>query len=194
VVRDTRPSASTILMAAKTGHLGPTIFRSTDKGKNWKEAAVPPAFHKANGDGGDAPAGGSVGNGKPRAVEHTFWLSPGHEAEPGVWWAGSSPPGLFVSRDDGVSWESVDGWNENPMYDKYCPPDAGTPDGALLNQIVIDPRDASHMYIATSTAGVFESHDQGASWRPLNKNVEANFFPDPYPEYGQDAHYIAIAP
>ena len=178
VVRDTRGSG-TLLMAAKTGHLGPTVFRSTDKGKNWKEAAKPPAFHKAE-------------NG--RAVDHTFWLSPGHDSEPGVWWAGSSPPGLFVSRDDGVSWESVDGFNEHEMYAKWNPPDAGTPDGALLNQIVIDPRDARHMYVATSGGGVFESHDQARSWRPLNKNVEANFFPDPYPEYGQDAHYIALSP
>ena len=33
----------TLLAAAKTGHLGPTIFRSTDLGKTWKEAKKPPA-------------------------------------------------------------------------------------------------------------------------------------------------------
>lgn len=32
----------TLLAAAKTGHLGPTIFRSTDFGRNWKEATLPP--------------------------------------------------------------------------------------------------------------------------------------------------------
>jgi photosystem II stability/assembly factor-like uncharacterized protein len=179
VVRDDRGSG-TLLMAAKTGHLGPTIFRSTDKGKTWKEAAKPPAFPTV-------AAGG-------RAVDHTFWLSPGHASEPKVWWAGSSPPGLFVSTDDGVSWESVAGFNEHAMYSKWCPADSGTPDGALLNQIVIDPRDAKHMYIATSTGGVFETTDRARSWRPLNKNVEASFYPDPYPEYGQDAHYITLAP
>ena len=31
----------TLLAAAKTGHLGPTIFRSTDFGRNWKEAMPP---------------------------------------------------------------------------------------------------------------------------------------------------------
>src|SRR6266849_5633445 len=36
----------TLLAAAKTGHLGPTVFRSTDMGKSWKEAAKPPAFPK----------------------------------------------------------------------------------------------------------------------------------------------------
>src|SRR5574339_260143 len=37
----------TLLAAAKTGHLGPTIFRSTDLGRTWKEAKRPPAFAKA---------------------------------------------------------------------------------------------------------------------------------------------------
>lgn len=172
----------TLLMAARTGHLGPTIFRSTDGGASWTEAARPPAFPKAI-DGEPA-----------RAVDHSFWIEPGHPDEPGVWWAGTSPPGLFVSRDNGDSWDGVPGFNDHPMYWKWCPEDGGTPDGALLNQIVIDPRDPVHMYIATSTGGVFESLDRGGDWTPLNRNVEANFFPDPYPEYGQDAHYIALAP
>jgi hypothetical protein len=172
----------TLLMAAKTGHLGPTIFRSTDGGKTWAEAKRPPAFPKA----ADPTSG--------RAVDHTFWLEPGHASEPDVWWAGTSPPGLFVSTDGGASWDSVTGFNDHRMYDQWVPPDSGTPDGALLNQIAIDPRDASHMYVATSTGGVFESHDRGAGWAPLNKGVEVTFGPDPYPEYGQDAHFIAVHP
>ncbi|HVK32930.1 MAG TPA: glycosyl hydrolase, partial [Burkholderiaceae bacterium] len=34
----------TLLAAAKTGHLGPTVFRSTNFGRTWKEAKQPPAF------------------------------------------------------------------------------------------------------------------------------------------------------
>ena len=36
----------TLLMAAKTGHLGPTVFRSHDGGKTWAEAKQPPVFGK----------------------------------------------------------------------------------------------------------------------------------------------------
>jgi photosystem II stability/assembly factor-like uncharacterized protein len=171
----------TLLMAAKTGHLGPTIFRSTDAGKSWAEAKRPPAFPKS--DVPDAPA-----------VDHSFWLQPGHASQPDVWWVGTSPPGLFRSEDGGVTWDSVPGFNEHPMYSKWCPSGEGTPDGPLLNQVVIDPRDPAHMYLATSTAGTFETTDGTKSWRPLNENVEANFLPDPYPEYGQDSHFIALSP
>jgi hypothetical protein len=87
------------LVAAKTGHLGPTIFRSLDGGSTWAEARRPPAFPKS-----DDPA-------TARAVGHTFWLQPGHASEPGVWWAGTSPPGLFVSADNGETWDSVAGFN-----------------------------------------------------------------------------------
>ena len=37
----------TMLVAASTGHLGPTVFRSTDAGATWSEARQPPAFRKA---------------------------------------------------------------------------------------------------------------------------------------------------
>ena len=42
VVLDPR-DRRTLLAAAKTGHLGPTIFRSSDLGKSWTEASGPPA-------------------------------------------------------------------------------------------------------------------------------------------------------
>ena len=42
----------TMLMAAKTGHLGPTVLRSTDDGQTWQEAKRPPAFPKAAGGEG----------------------------------------------------------------------------------------------------------------------------------------------
>jgi hypothetical protein len=69
----------TILAAARTGHLGPTVFRSADSGRTWKEAARPPAFAADSG----------------RVVDHTFWLTPGHPSQPGVWYAGTSPQGLL---------------------------------------------------------------------------------------------------
>ncbi|MDY0057524.1 MAG: glycosyl hydrolase, partial [Methyloversatilis sp.] len=51
VVLDPR-DGRTLLAAAKTGHLGPTIFRSTDGGGSWSEAARPPAFARVESGAG----------------------------------------------------------------------------------------------------------------------------------------------
>ncbi len=171
----------TLLMAAKTGHLGPTVFRSADFGKTWQEAAQPPAFRKA-------PEGE-----KGLVLDHVFWLTPGHPSEPGVWYAGSSPQGLFRSGDAGVTWEGVAGFNQHPMRTAWTGGEQdGTPDGPKLHSILIDPRDPNHMYIGMSSGGVFESTDKGMSWKPLNKGCAADFLPIPDPEYGHDPHCVQL--
>ncbi len=168
----------TWLAAARTGHLGPTVFRSTDRGRTWKEATTPPAFK----------------SGSARVVDHTFWLAPGHAGERGVWYAGTSPQGLFKSTDGGATWAGVDGFNEHPQRKAWCGGDQdGTPDGPKLHSILIDPRDAKHLYIAMSSGGVFESVDGGTDWRPLNKGVRADFLPTPAPEFGHDPHCVRFA-
>ena len=168
----------TLLAAAKTGHLGPTVFRSTDGGRSWKEASTPPKF---------APDSG-------RVVDHTFWLTPGHPSQPGVWWAGTSPQGLFRSGDGGATWEGVAGFNAHPQRKAWCGGDQdGTPDGPKLHSILIDPRDARHMYISMSSGGTFESNDGGADWHPINGGVRADFQPNPDIEYGHDSHCVRFA-
>ena len=173
----------TLLAAARTGHLGPTVFRSKDFGKTWKEAERPPAFPKA-------PEGE-----KGLVLDHVFWLTPGHPSEPGVWWAGSSPQGLFCSEDGGRTWDGVTGFNEHPQRFSWVGGDKdGTPDGPKLHSINIDPRDPNHMYIGMSSGGVFESTNRGADWKPLNKGCAADFLPIPDPEYGHDPHNMQLHP
>jgi len=151
----------TLLAAAKTGHLGPTVFRSTDLGRSWKEAERPPAFARA--------PGGEAG----RAVDHTFWLTPGHASEPNAWYAGTSPQGLFRSDDGGVTWEPFSGINEDPQYRKWMGTvQDGTPDGPKLHSIIVDPRDPAHLYFAMSGGGVHESVDRGQTWTPIGAGLE----------------------
>src|SRR4030095_2462775 len=145
MVQDPREPQS-ILRGCRTGHLGPTVFRSSDFGKTWTEAQTPPAFPKA--------AEGEKG----RVVDHVFWLTPGHASEPGVWWAGSSPQGLFRSDDGGNTWQGVSGFNDHPMRDTWVGGlGDGTPDGPKMHSVLIDPRDPNHMYMGMSGGGVFES-------------------------------------
>lgn len=170
----------TILMTARTGHLGPTIFRSVDYGKTWQEATRPPAFPKA--------AEGEKGE----VLDHNFWLSPGHASEPGVWYVGASPTSLFRSEDGGRTWEGVSGFNNHPMRSTWVG-EVAPPGGARLHSIVIDPRDANHMYIGLSGGGVFESTNKGADWQPLNRGIESEFVP-PDADYGNDVHCMRLHP
>jgi len=62
----------------------------------------------------------------------------------------------------------------------------------VLSSVIVDPRDARHMYMVTSDGGAFETVDNCGTWRSINKGVEANFLPDPYPEYGQDVHCLCM--
>jgi photosystem II stability/assembly factor-like uncharacterized protein len=180
LVADPRDGRS-LLMAAKTGHLGPTVFRSADGGYTWQEAAQPPAFRKA-GEGEEG-----------RTVESVFWLSPGHASEPGVWYAGTSPVGMFRSEDGGASWKEIAGFND-ALYPKIKHAIFPGPDGAQVHSICVDPRDARHLYIGISIGGVFESTDAGENWQPLNQGVDADFLPDPSLEYGHDPHNVVLHP
>ncbi|MFN7921770.1 MAG: hypothetical protein U0Q16_16840 [Bryobacteraceae bacterium] len=172
-----------LLIAAKPGHLGPTIFRSSNGGKSWAEPTQPPAFAKA--------AEGAKG----LVVDHITWLTPGHSSEPGVWFCGSSPQGLFRSEDHGATWTSVDGFNQHPMRDKWCGAgEQGPPDGARMHSILVDPRDAKHMYLGMSAGGVFETTDGGSNWAPINKGCDAEFLPSPDADYGHDPHCVRLHP
>ena len=171
----------TLLCAARTGHLGPTIFRSSDLGGSWKEASKPPAF----------PAGDPAG----RTVKHTFWLEPASAAEPGVWYAGVSPQALFRSEDAGDTWSSVASFNDHPRWLEWTGKGQdGTPDGSILHSINVDPRDPRHLYVGLSGGGVFECVNGGKDWRPLNGGLFADFNPVPYPEFGQDPHCMRLHP
>lgn len=172
----------TLLAAARTGHLGPTVFRSTDGGRRWKEARQPPAFTKA-------------ADGSGRVVNHTFWLTPGHASETGTWYAGTSPQGLFRSEDGGDTWTPLPSINDDPQYREWMGAEQdGTPDGPKLHSIQVDPRDAKHLYFAMSSGGVHESHDAGQSWTPLCEGLEVVDGFDVNTLTFHDPHVVRLSP
>jgi photosystem II stability/assembly factor-like uncharacterized protein len=181
VVLDPR-DGRTLLAAAKTGHLGPTVFRSTDFGKSWKEATRPPAFDKkADGSG--------------RVVDHTFWLTPGHASQPGVWYGGTSPQGLFRSEDGGISWQSASPINDDPKYIEWMGTvQDGTPDGPKMHSIIVDPRDPRHLYFGMSGGGVHESTDGGRTFRTLIDGLEVVEGFDRTSPMFHDPHCIRMCP
>lgn len=173
----------TLLAAAKTGHLGPTVFRSTNFGRSWKEAQQPPAFAQTSG--------GLPG----RSVDHTFWLTPGHASEPDSWYAGTSPQGLFRSDDGGIRWTPLPSVNDDPQFREWMgSAQDGTPDGPKLHSVIVDPRDPAHLYFAMSGGGVHESHDAGRSWHILIKGLQVVEGFDPNEVTFHDPHCVRLCP
>jgi photosystem II stability/assembly factor-like uncharacterized protein len=170
----------TLLAAASTGHLGPTIFRSTDMGKSWKEATRPPAFKKKEGG---------------RTVHHNFWLTPAHGNEPNVWYAGTSPQGLFRSEDGGVTWNEFSGLHDDKQYREWMGSEQdGTPNGPMIHSIIIDPRNPKHLYFAMSGGGVHETVDGGKHWAPLIDGMEVVEGFDPKTVTFHDPHCVRMCP
>ncbi|MCB1909346.1 MAG: glycosyl hydrolase [Rhodocyclaceae bacterium] len=170
----------TLLAAARTGHLGPTIFRSTDWGRRWHEAERPPAFRQEEGG---------------RTVDHVFWLTPAHPAEADVWYAGTSPQGLFRSEDGGRRWAPFSSINDDPDFRRWMGTvQDGTPDGPKLHSIVVDPRDPRRLYVAMSGGGVHESRDGGASFSPLLDGLDVVEGFDRSDPTFHDPHCIRLCP
>lgn len=101
--------------------------------------------------------------------------------------AGIEPAGLFVSRDCGTSWSEVHSLNTHPTTSTWQP--AGG--GLALHSIIVD---GDRIWSAVSAGGVYRSDDNGATWRPLNNNVRADFQPQQYPEAGQCVHKLLQHP
>jgi hypothetical protein len=182
VVLDPR-DGKTLLAGVRTGHLGPTVFRSQDGGRTWKEAASPPRFPKV--------PEGQTG----KSVKAVFWLTPSPASRPGEWWAGTTPHGVFRSKDGGVSWEECAGFSKALVeWAKVPGRFEEVPEGSITHSVLVDPRDPRHLYVGLSTGGFFESTDEGETWRPLNRGVAADFLPEKDPEYGHDPHCVALHP
>ena len=195
VVQDPR-APDTLLMATKTGHLGPTVYASHDRGETWEEAAHPPQL-PTEGEGA-------------QSVNRVFWVEPGHASEPGVWWAGADLSGpqdpgslggfpchvaLFRTADAGRTWQEAPGLRAHLSgLDQKDMVLGFAPGGAMLHSIRVDPRDAKHMLVSISSGGTLESRDGGETWAPLNKGVAIAYLPDGDHDYGHDPHCLAMHP
>ena len=168
---------------------GPHLHYSDDDGENWEEAGAPtlqgrtrPAHHWNP----NSATFESVGE-QPASVQRIWTIEPG---APGVLYAGTDPAALFRSDDNGATWELCEALWDHESRDAWFP---GT-GGLILHHIMVDPRDACHLYAAVSAAGVFESSDDGKSWSPRNDGTSIPYLPPGQQEadVGQCVHGLAM--
>lgn len=98
-----------------------------------------------------------------RFVDQIWTLHYAH----GALYAGVSEAGLFVSRDRGISWLPVRGFNEHPTRATWQPGFGGL--GA--HTILTDANNPKRMWVGVSAAGFFRTDDGGETWAPKNKGV-----------------------
>lgn len=148
---------------------GMKVLVSTNLGKKFKETKSAPAFPKDDG----------------RALANIWSLEPGTEKKELS--CGVEPAALFRSADGGDSWELVPGISNHEHARKWHPGNGGL----CMHTIV---RDGNRVHLGISTGGHYLSEDGGQTFAPANNGVGAGFVPDPYPEYGQCVHKIAMHP
>ena len=171
---DDRDGRQRIWAGPQSMHWGAVLRSSDDFGQSWtnpEEANV------------KFPAGTEA------ALKNIWQIVPGRASEPDALYCGVEPAALFVSRDRGETWQLTEGLWNHPQRPKWMPGGGGL----CLHTILLDPADANRIRIAVSTAGMYVTEDGGATWRPSNNGVRAEFLPDKYPEFGQCVHKVVQA-
>ena len=178
IVLDPRDN-KTLLISVESIKTGCTIYNSSDFGKNWSEASKIPSFSKNN----------------KTKIDQIVCLAPGHQNEPNVWYAGTYPEGLFKSEDNGNSWNPVNGFNDNLNYDKIK--SKINNDYSItcsLHSILVNPNNKSHIYVAISNKGIFESIDSGQNWTSINNGININNTKTTQLKHGNNPHSIISHP
>lgn len=138
------------------GTRGDGVWVSEDAGKNWKK-----------------PCYGKPGPGKVRCVT----VDP---RDPNTLYAGTEPIDIFVSRDAGKNWTRLDSiWKVPTVASVDYPVSTVEPH---IRDITLDPTNPRTIYAALQVGFMVKSTDGGASWKLLNKGLDA------------DVHTIVIDP
>jgi photosystem II stability/assembly factor-like uncharacterized protein len=203
VARD--PNTGTLWALLGLGHWGAKLSRSTDGGATWADAPQlkypegarhylpPPPSETGPGEG--APTL------KPATLLKLWTMAFG---KPGRIYVGTIPGGLFVSDDGGETFTLNRGlWDhESRGGDLSAGPGNGTTkwfgtpaaEGEFapgIHSVVTDPRNPKRILVGVSTAGVFETNDDGKTWRTRNAGLTMDYSPNPGDEWaGHDPHAI----
>lgn len=162
------------------GHWGVKLHRSTDRGTTWEEVDAP-AY----------PEGEEIKDGIPATTRYIWAMSHGGHHHASRLWLGTDPGGLFMSEDEGNSFQLVQSLWQHPSRKTHWM--GGGRDMPGIHSIVVDPRNEDHIHIGISCAGVFETFDGGNTWEVRNKGLRADFLPEPTADIGHDPHILVAA-
>lgn len=169
---DVRGGEARLLAGGFSWHWGPFLVRSDDLGASWQDPAhAPLRFPEDTG----------------AAVTNVWQITVDGADRPGVVWAGSEPSALWRSEDGGETFALVRGLWDHPQRPLWQPGGGGQ----ALHTILPHPTEDARITVGMSTGGVYRSEDAGRTWNVSNHGIQADYLPDPPPEYGYCIHKVA---
>lgn len=149
------PRSGRYFASVTSGFYGPRVMYTDDPANEWEQA---------------------TGLGFPEGTEGTLqriWVIKPGETD-GLLYAGSDPAALFVSTDDGASWNLNEAlWEERHTGDWQ--PGLG---GLALHSICPWPGDPNRLAVGVSAAGVWRTEDAGASWQSGFHGMVPEYMPE----------------
>jgi photosystem II stability/assembly factor-like uncharacterized protein len=171
-----------IYASQSTGWFGQVVQRSDDGGESWNPVS---SEFRYEGEAGTH----QWYDGTPHPWEFArVWHVEPSLTDPDTAYAGVEDAALFRTTDGGSNWSEVPGLRQHGSGPAWQP-GAG---GMCLHTILLDPNDPARLLVAISAAGVFRSHDAGATWEPANRGLKSEGIPDPDAEVGHCVHRLAM--
>ncbi len=133
--------------AANHNVWGAHVYASEDGGTSWKPLGSSP--HHASGRFDESP----------KAIWYLAMTPDGRRL-----YAGIDSAGLFVSENDGDSWQAVKALNGHPT-NRFWEPSKGI---FAVHFVCFDAADAQNMFAPVSAGGVYRSNDGGLIWHAAN--------------------------
>jgi len=168
------PETGAIWAAAGGEWQGVAVWASKDHGASWRHTqlsngkmdeylAADENFRKMLGRGPnpDAPFKGQM---------NAIWVL---SKVGDTLYAGARPAALYASRDEGESWQRVEGLSNHPSAEGWEPGGAGLVLHTILGE-------GDKLWVAISAAGVFASEDGGETWERRNRRTNQAAVPDPF--------------
>jgi photosystem II stability/assembly factor-like uncharacterized protein len=166
-------STGAIYAAAASEWHGSAVWRSPDRGETWELSSEGLAY--------DADGGRKVSKVSTLAVKNGRLL------------VGVEAPGIFQSRDGGVTWSQLTTLEGQPGSEGWDDP-ANQPPGHLgISALMFDTEEPSRFWAIVQGVGLFETEDDGTSWTPRNKGLRADW-PREHEEVGFCVHKLVRSP
>lgn len=151
------------------------VYKTTDGGESWSPLPEVPRHKEASGR---------------ESLKMLWSIAGGHRSQPGTLYVGIEPPGLFVSRDYGATWQCLEGFHQQPSAAHWSPAKGGL----ALHSIAADPDRPQTLYAALAAGGCYRCDDAGIRWRPINRGIRAPYLNAESPEAGQCVHRLYVHP